>query len=228
METEILENLNNVNYVSEINTEKENIKNKKNQDILDKQLLKEQKLYEKLEKQRIKDEKQKLKDDKFEKTDDYENENDDKATPIIGKSRMITQQKINSYRELFKDELKHIKIKKNCSDSELSEYLQMMEDVVETGTVNQFLEDSIIQCIKIIEGISTRTKYNIQGLSSMLQHNVEFNKLIKQLFLKYNVFSKIPIEYQLIMIITTTAYIAKCKNDKKVELNEYFNEPIIK
>ena len=75
-----------------------------------------------------------------------------------------------------------------------------MEHIIETGTVNQFLEDSIIQCIKIIEGVSSKTKYNISGMADMLSMNKEFNSLCRQLFLKYGVFSKIPIEYQLIKI----------------------------
>ena len=58
--------------------------------------------------------------------------------------------------------------------------------------------------------------------------NKEFNSLCRQLFLKYGVFSKIPIEYQLIMIISTTACICKSKNDNRIELNHFFNEPILK
>ena len=50
-----------------------------------------------------------------------------------------------------------------------------MEHIIETGTVNQFLEESLLQCIKIIEGVSTRTKYNISGLADMLMSKARLN-----------------------------------------------------
>ena len=228
-----LDNLNNVNYQSEIKQQELIVENKKEMIITQREMDKQQRATEKQLKISQKELERQLKDEKKQihyKNDDSEDDNlySDKPTKLIGKDRMIIQHKINSYRELFKNELKGFKIKKNASTEELQECLNEMQHIIETGTVNQFLEDSIIQCIKIIEGISGKTKYNISGLADMLSMNKEFNSLTRQLFLKYGVFSKIPIEYQLVMIVSTTAYICKCKNDNRIELNNFFNEPILK
>ena len=71
-----------------------------------------------------------------------------------------------------------------------------------------------------------RIRYNISGTADMLKQNPQFHNLIKQLYVKYNVFSKIPPEFQLILLVGTTAVLCKTKNDKKIELNEFLNQPI--
>ena len=45
------------------------------------------------------------------------------------------------------------------------------------------------------------------------------------LFLKYNCYGNTPPEYQMLMIICTTAYICKAKNSKKQQIDAYLNEP---
>ena len=103
-----------------------------------------------------------------------------------------------------------------------------MDSIIEVGAVETFLSDSIISSIKLIEGTTVNSKnYNISGLSFMLKNNQQFIILCKQLYLKYNVFSRVPIEYQLIMIVSTLAYIRKNKNANKEQLNTFFNEPIV-
>ena len=102
-----------------------------------------------------------------------------------------------------------------------------MDSIVECDSVEQFLLDSILQSIKLMEGVSTYTKYDIQGLADLLKQNKQFHQLAKQLFIKYKVFSAVPAEFQLLMLVTTTAYICNCKNKRKGELNEYLNQPII-
>ena len=67
---------------------------------------------------------------------------------------------------------------------------------------------------------------NISGTADLLKSNPQFNNLIKQLYVKYNVFSKIPAEFQLVLLVGTTAMLCKTKNDKKLELNNFLNEPI--
>ena len=147
---------------------------------------------------------------------------------IIGKEKRVLLNKVQSYKELFKEELKGFKIKKNCNTEELKDYIAEMDCIIETGTVETFMSDSIYSCIKIIEGVSANTKkYDVSGLSVLLQNNKQFNSLLKQLFLKYQVFSNVPPEYQIVLIVATSAFICRNKNLNKDNLNAYFNEPIV-
>ena len=80
-----------------------------------------------------------------------------------------------------------------------------------------------------IEGASVKTRYNIEGMADMLKSNPQFHTLCKQLYIKYKVFAAIPPEFQLLMLVSTTALICKTKNDKKAEFlrNVNLNEPFI-
>ncbi len=40
-------------------------------------------------------------------------------------------------------------------------------------------------------------------------------------------FNAVPPEMQMLMIISTTAYICNCKNKRKGEIEAYLNQPII-
>ena len=102
-----------------------------------------------------------------------------------------------------------------------------MDSIVECDSVEQFLLDSILQCIKLIEGVSSYTKYDIQGLADLLKANKQFHQMSKQLFIKYGVFKAVPIEGQMLMLVATSAYICNSKNRRKGALNEYLNQPVI-
>ena len=52
------------------------------------------------------------------------------------------------------------------------------------------------------------------------------HELCKKLYSKYGCFEKIPTEFQLVMIVSTTAYICRNKNSIKGELESYLNEPV--
>ena len=149
------------------------------------------------------------------------------GSEILGRDKRIILTKIRQYKSLFPDTFKTFKIKANPSIQELQTYLDEMDSIVECDSVEQFLLDSILQSIKLMEGVSTYTKYDIQGLADLLKQNKQFHQLAKQLFIKYKVFSAVPAEFQLLMLVTTTAYICNCKNKRKGELNEYLNQPII-
>ena len=149
------------------------------------------------------------------------------GSEILGRDKRIILTKIRQYKSLFPDTFKTFKIKANPSIQELQTYLDEMDSIVECDSVEQFLLDSILQSIKLMEGVSTYTKYDIQGLADLLKQNKQFHQLAKQLFIKYKVFSAVPPEFQLLMLVTTTAYICNCKNKRKGELNEYLNQPII-
>jgi len=152
----------------------------------------------------------------------------DEGTEIKGKEKLIQLHKIKQYKTLFPDELKTFKIKPNCSVSELKQYIDEMDIIVSTNNVDEFITDSILQCIKLLEIPTSRTKnFNITGLSDMLKSNKQFHQLCKKLYLKYGCLEKIPEEYQLLVLVATTAYVCKNKNAGRNELEAYLNEPIV-
>ena len=151
----------------------------------------------------------------------------EEGSEILGKERRISLAKIHQYKKLFPNELKTFRIKKGATAEELKAYLDEFDAIVSTSNGDTFMTDSILQCIKLIEGVSANTKrYNVSGLSEMLRLNPQFNSLMKQLYLKYSIFENIPPEYQLVLVVITSAYICKNMNSKREELNQYLNEPI--
>jgi hypothetical protein len=158
----------------------------------------------------------------------YENNDlfDDNGSEIIGRDRRVIINKLNQYRNLFPKELSKFKVKKGASIQELQAYLDEMSTIVETSSYDNFLTDSILQAIKLIENGSKYTKHDITGCAEMLKANPQFNSLMKQLFVKYNVFHKIPCEFQLLLLVTTTAYICSSKNKNKAHLEAYLQEPV--
>jgi hypothetical protein len=152
---------------------------------------------------------------------------DEEATPILGKDKRVIIAKLHQYKNLFKEELKKFKIKPNASEEQLKACLSEMEAIVETSSIDNFMTESILQSIKLIEAGSARTKYNISGTAEMLKQNQQFHNLIKQLYVKYNIFSKVPPEFQLVLLVGTTAMLCKTKNDKKDHIESFLNEKII-
>jgi hypothetical protein len=152
---------------------------------------------------------------------------DEVGSEIVGRDRREVISKLNQYKNLFPEELKKFKVKKNASTEELQVYLTEMECIVDTSSVESFLADSILQCIRMVEGASSYSnRYDIRGCSDLLKSNKQFHSLCKQLYVKYKVFSKVPPEYQLLMLVSTTAYICNHKNRNKESLETYLNEPI--
>lgn len=151
----------------------------------------------------------------------------EQGTEILGKDRRLLLNKIQQYKELFPDSLKGFRVKRAASVEELKAYLEEIDNIINTSSVDAFLVDSILSSIKMIEGVSAVTKnYNITGLSDMLKVNPHFHSLAKQLMVKYGVFSATPPEMQMVFLVATTAYICKNKNAKKGELMTFLNEPI--
>ena len=151
---------------------------------------------------------------------------DETGTEIIGRDRRVIINKLNQYRSLFPKELSKFKVKKGASIEELQAYLQEMSTIVECSSYDNFLSDSILQTIKLVEGGTTATRYDISGCTDMLKANPQFNNLLKQLYVKYNVFTKIPPEIQMVLLVSTTSYICINKNKNKGILNEYLNQPM--
>ncbi len=153
--------------------------------------------------------------------------NDDDATPILGKDRRILTSKIQQYKNLFPEILGKFKLKKNPTVGDLQEALDEMDVMVNCSSVEDFLNDSILQCLKMIEGASSYTRYDVSGMSDLLRQNKQFHQLSKMLYIKYKVFSNIPPEYQMVMLMATTAYVCVEKNKRKASLEEYLNTAIV-
>ena len=209
-------------------TQSEVKENEKRQKEVLKERMKMEKVREKQEKKYLKQLKQEQKKEtKF--VNILESNNDlfsDTPTEIVGKEKRELINKITQYRNLFPKELSKFKVKKNCSAEELKAYLTEAETIVETSSVDAFITDSILQCIKLVETGSSRTRYDISGCAEMLKSNPKFHSLMKQLYCKYNCFTKIPPEYQVLMMISTTSYICLNKNKNKASFEQYLNQPM--
>jgi hypothetical protein len=219
-EDDLLNDLNNINY-----TEPPTQQELKEQEKTQKQMKKDQ---EKQEKEFLKQIKNKDKKEiRFNNI--VESNNDifsDIPTEIIGRDKRTIINKITQYKNLFPKELNKFKVKKNCNLDELKAYLSEVESIVESSSVDSFITDSILQCLKLVEGGSKYTRYDITGLSELLKANPQFHSLLKQLYCKYNCFNKIPPEMSLLLVVTTSAYVCFNKNRNKKQFEQYLNEPM--
>jgi len=151
---------------------------------------------------------------------------DEKGTVILGAEKRQLLAKISQYKSLFPIELKSFKVKRGASIKDLQEVLAEFDAIVNSSNMETFLLDGILSSIKVIEGVSSNTRnYDVTGLSDILKSNINFISLCKQMFLKYNIFSKAPIEFQLMMLVSTTAFVVRQKNIKKKEINSYLDQP---
>ena len=220
---DFLQELNASNYQKQREEEDDREANLKQQKELEKERVKAQKEQEKylkqLEKDKVRNNKAKVNSD----SDLYS----DEGTEIRGKDKLILLHKIKQYKTLFPEELKTFKIKPNASITELKQYIDDIDVIVSTSDVDQFLTDSILQCIKLIEIPTSRTKnYNITGLADLLKANKQFHQLCKKLYLKYGCFEAVPPEAQLVILVATTAWVCKNKNSNKDSLEAYLNQPV--
>ena len=196
------------------------------------------------EKQQIKNEKNRIaeekklvaqmkKDGKNKNVVVTENENEDtnslfneKGTIIQGRNKLMLMKKVVQYKSVFKDELKAFKIKKDANEKELETALIEMQTIIEIGSVDSFLMDSILQIVKVIESTSSLTPYDVSGLSVILNQNKEFSRLMKMLFLKYGCFNKIPIEMSIVLLVGTSSMLCINKNKNKDKINQFLDEKI--
>ena len=195
-----------------------------------KMLLEQEREYKRQAKEAKREEVARMKEMK-KKGKNQEDDNDSlfggEPTEIMGKDKILLLRKAKQYKTLFPTELKTFKLKKNPSVKDLADAVEEMEIMVETGGVNEFLEDSVIQCIKLIENVSAVSpRYDVRGMSLMLQSNPQFKKLSKILFVKYNVYQNIPPEFQMLMLVSTCAMLANNKNRGKAEIDAYLNSPV--
>ena len=179
----------------------------------------------KMNKKEVEDQAKKIEKEKKEEEDKLFSE---KRTKIYGRDRLQLIAKINQYKVLFPEnkQLKDLKVKRNAKVEELQAYLAECEAIVDTDVVESFMTDSLLQAIKMVEMGSTKTKYNIKGLSDALKANPQFNILCKQLYLKYKIFSKVPPEAQLGLLVISTTYVILDKNKNEATKEEIYNKPI--
>ena len=223
-----LNDLHKNNYENEIKEQELKIENDKNYEKNKKEQIKRDKEIEKENIKLIKEmEKQNKKQNKKVIDDDVASIFSEQGTELLGKNKHILLKKVKQYKELFPEELKKFKIKVNASEEQLKNYLDEMDIITSISNVDQFLLDGIFQSIKVIEGISSRTKnYNISGLADLLKSNQQFHNICKRLFVKYGAYNNMPDEWQLIFIVSTSMYICRNKNLKRNELNNFLNEEI--
>ena len=234
-DSDFLEDLHKSNYTEKVEEQKQAEENIK----LTKQSLKEQekirkeqdkenmKLFKEVERRNKEMEKAEKKNAKQIIDNDTASIFSEKGTPILGREKHILLKKVKQYKNLFPEELKKFKIKPNPSEQELQNYLSEMEILVELDSVDEFIMDGVIQSLKVVEAVSNTTKnYNISGLSDLLKANKQFHTLCKQLFIKYNCYSSMPPEYQMLFLISTSCYVVRNKNMNKQQFNQYLDERI--
>lgn len=134
--------------------------------------------------------------------------------------------KVSQFIILFPDQLKNFKYKKNGSKEELQAVLDECSLLVEIGSIDVFIIDSIISTILLGENFSKLTDYDISGLSVLLKQNKEFIKLCKILSIKYSVFSNVPPEIQMILFVSCSAFLCIDKNSKSKNIESYLNESV--
>ena len=222
--SDFLEDMQNDEYINQNELDKIEELNDKKQDKLDK---KQNKIDSKISKaQKLEEKQQKLQQKLEEKQIKIKFNIDNKSTEIIGKGKRQLLTKINKYKKLSKSELSDYKFKRGSTEAELQEHIINIQDLLDSNQVDMYITDSIYGAIKMIEPITNNTKYNIKGLSDMLKLNPQFTTMCQKLLLKYNCFTNTPIEYQMIMIISTSVYLTVQKNNGRQGINQYLNQKI--
>ena len=219
-DNEFLEEMQNDKYVNQIEIDKEQDKIDKIQDKKDK---KENKINSKITKaQKLEEKQQQIQKKLEEKQENKINE----STEIICKTKRQLLAKINKYKKLFKSELSDYRINKNASEDELKIHITNIQDLLDSSEVDNYINDSIYHCIKMIEPFTSKTRYNLTGLSNMLKLNSQFDIMCKKLMLKYNCFTNTPIEYQMLMVVSTSVYLTVEMNKSKPAMEQFLNQKI--
>ena len=222
--------LNNINYKPVVELTQKELLKKGNDEAhqMKKFLLDQERATKRQEKEYIRRQKISPKESKKSgKNEDNDSLIDEKGTEIHGRDKIILLKKVKQYKTLFPDELKGFKLKKNANVKDLTDAILEMEVLVETSDVDTFMMDSIISSIKMIEPLTANYQnYDIRGMADLLKSNKQFNTLSKQLFIKYNVFSQVPLEIQMVMVIMTTGWLCTNKNKAKNQINSYLDETI--
>lgn len=149
------------------------------------------------------------------------------GSEILGREKRDLLAKIQQYKQLFSDkkEVKSFKVRKGASVLELKQAVEELATIVETGTVEGFLIDSVFAAVKMIEGVSSYTRYDIRGLADVLKMNPNFSSLCRQCFIKYGCYTATPPEFQLLIITSTSAWLVLQKNKNRKSMEELLAQP---
>jgi hypothetical protein len=153
----------------------------------------------------------------------------EKATPILGADKRVLLSKVRQYKALFHDipEIRSFRIKPNATDTELENAIAEMDVIVSVGTVQELTDQMILSAIRVVETVSSRTeRYDVSGTADMLAVNHEFKKIAKLLALKYKVYSQVPPEWQMMLIVFSTAMVARQTNIRKKEIDGMLSQPM--
>jgi hypothetical protein len=213
IEDDFLSNLNSDTYKNEIQRNKE-LDEKERKMKVEERDLKQQEKIKRVNENLLK------KNEKVDKKNENEME-------LLGKDKRLILAKISQYKNLFKDELKNIKINNGWELEKLNRCLDEIEIILQIDTVDSFILDAVFQSILVIEGVSSNfSSFNIQGLAGILRTNPKFISLCKQIFVKYGCYLRSPPEVQLLFIVSTSAFICIQKNKNRGNLNSMLNEKI--
>ena len=138
-------------------------------------------------------------------------------------SEEVDVKKTKSEKEKLKLEKEQLKLDIERSKEEER---KQMDAIVSTDTVEGFCTDAILGVIGLAENVSTRSRFNITGTAEMLKQQPKFHQLCKQLYIKHKVFSNVPPEMQLIMMIGLTASVASQNNAKRDKVSSFLNQPV--
>ena len=210
-----LQDLDNDKYVSEVETQKQKKQSKK--DVQEAEKEEKRKLLFEIQQEKLKNIKEKKTEIK---------NTDDEYTVLNGKTKLESLHLIKQYILLFPEQLQDFKYKKTGTNEQLIEVLNEIRAIVEIGTVDSFIMNSVYDSILMLEPYSKPTKFNVVGLSNALKLNPNFNNLCKQVMLKHNMGSSMSPEMQLLMITTTTIYLTIQKNQNKSQIDQYLNQKI--
>lgn len=151
------------------------------------------------------------------------------ASPILGADKRELLMKLKEYRTLFSDipEVKSFKVKENATPEQLQAALDELDIIVSSSTVQSMCDEMILSSIRMVEAVSTRTpRFDISGTADLLKQNPEFHRLCKQLTIKYRVFTRLPPEYQLLLMVSSTAMIARQANLRRSEVEGLLNHSL--
>lgn len=146
-------------------------------------------------------------------------------TPIYGKTKLVLIRRLQEYKRLF-PQLATFHYSNDQDEDELQAVLNEFQSIIQINNQDDFIEETIFQSIRMCEGFSTKTKYDISGLSIILKHNKGFTDILKILHLKYSSYLNIPPEAQACLIISCSIAIVLQKNQNKSSRDSYLNEPI--
>ena len=132
---------------------------------------------------------------------------------IIGLEKRLLLHKIQQYKTLFPVQCKSFKVDKKASAEVLKQCVQELSDIVSISSMDGFVIAGVLETIEQAEGFTRYTRFNITGLAKKLREDERFDSLAKQLFIKYNVFSNIPLEAKMLFLVFVAASACKAEND---------------